>query len=109
MADYLFGLSVLGLLFSFGWFIYLPISQLVQQKEFISLSDLFPLKLLFYPTLGFLTCGFLLYLSKTLKNQNSWASFKYERLGAGTLLLTAIGAFFALSIISNLWAYLFGL
>lgn len=109
MADYLFGLSVLVIIINLGWFIYLPISQLIETRGFISLSNIFPLKLLLYPILGFSVAGFSIYLSRELKNEDSWAGETYESLGAGTLLILAIIAFFSIAIISNIWAHIFGL
>jgi hypothetical protein len=66
----------------------------VKSKEFISLSDLFPFKLLLFPVFGLFICSLSVYFSGALKREDSWASATYEELSAGKLLLLVLAVFF---------------
>ena len=84
----IFGAAMLVILASLGFYIYLPISQLIQSGKFISLEKLYPLnkKLLTpFPAIAFSVLLFI--ISSKLKKEETWIARTYERLGPGTLLL----------------------
>lgn len=87
IAAYITGASVLLLIFSFGYYIYLPISKIVRAEQILPFDKLFPLKEIFRPVWGFILSGILFFLSKKLRVATSRVAILYERLGPGTLLL----------------------
>ena len=86
VASYVSGASVLVLIFSLGYYVYLPISKLVATGKFVSFRELFPFNDLFRPFLGFFLSAILLWLSNRLKDEGSLFAKWYERLSAGVLL-----------------------
>ena len=87
IATYISGVSILILISSFGYYIYLPISKLISYGQFLPIRNLFPVNEIFHPFLGFFLSGILFLLSKKLRNDTSRVAILYERLGPGTLLL----------------------
>ena len=110
VADYMLGLSVLGIIMSLGWYIYIPISKLIEAGKFISFSHLVPSnKTLLFPFLWFAICGGAICLSRSLRQEKSWAAETYEKLGGGSLILILVSAFFTLQVLFSLWAAALGL
>ena len=87
IATYIFGASVLVLIFSFSYYLYLPISKMVRAEQVLPIKSLFPLNEIFRPFWGFIFSAILLFLSKKLRTDTSRFAILYERLGPGTLLL----------------------
>ena len=88
VADYIFGFSILGILISSGWFLYWPISRLIEEGKFISFKQLFPLnKELLRPFIGIFISVISIWVSRQLNREETWFAKTYENLGPGTLLL----------------------
>ena len=99
VATFMCGASVLILIFSFGLYIYLPISKLVSSGHILPIKKLFPPNEVFSPFLGIFFSGVLFFLSKKLHNDKSRIALLYERLGPGTLLLILLFAVWVLPLL----------
>jgi hypothetical protein len=107
VATYIFGASVLILIFSFGYYIYLPISKIVRAEQILPIKSLFPLNEIFRPIWGFSFSAILLYISKKLKIDTSSVAILYERLGPGTLLLILLFSVWTFPLIFSFLIRLF--
>ena len=88
VAFCIWGFGILGVLINFGFFIYFPISKLIESGKFISFEQLFPLnKELLTPVPGLAICVLLFVISFKLKKDDTWIAKSYDKLGPGTLLL----------------------
>ena len=88
VADYIFGAGIIGILISLGFYIYLPISKIIQSGKIGSVEQLFPLnRSLLAPFLGIAISVLLFSISAKLKKEGTWFGNTYEKLRPGTLLL----------------------
>lgn len=88
VSSCIFGFGILGVLINLGFFIYLPISNLVKSGKFISFKQLFPFdKELLTPVPGLVMCILFFVIAFKLKKDDTWISQSYDKLGPGTLIL----------------------
>ena len=88
VADLINGASILGLLITAGIYIYIPISTIIKSGDIVPVNELYQLnKSLLAPIPILALSASLFYISKRLKIDGTWFSNKYEKLGAGVLLL----------------------
>jgi len=88
VADYIFGAGIIGILISLGFYIYLPISKIMQSGKIGSVEQLFPLnRTLLAPFLGIAISVLLFSISAKLKKEGTWLANTYDKLRPGTLLL----------------------
>ena len=82
------GLAILGVFINLGFFIYLPISKLIESGKFISFEQLFPFnRKLLTPVPGISISLLLFLISFKLREDGTWISETYEKLSPQTLLL----------------------
>ncbi len=88
VSDCIFGVAILCIIINIGFYIYLPISQLVESGKYISFDQLYPLDNKLLTPLPGIALGTLLFvISYKLKKDETWLSKSYDRLGPGPLLL----------------------
>ena len=88
VADLISGTGILGFLVTIGIYIYLPVSKIIRLGQIGPIADLIPIDtslLAPFPVLALSTL--LVWVSVQLKQDSSWLTTTYEKLGPGTLLL----------------------
>jgi len=88
VADYIFGAGIIGILISVGFYIYLPISKIMQSGKIDSFKQLFPVNgalLAPFPVIAISVIFFS--IAAKIKKEGTWVANTYDKLGPGTLLL----------------------
>lgn len=108
VADLINGAALLYLLAAFGYFAYIPISNMIRAGNISSIGQLFPVNTRLLAPLPIFALSILLFLiSANLKKDGTWISNTYEKLGAGTLLLISlIGVWIGLPLVGSVVNFL---